>query len=534
MSHHAKKPDDSTRVYTVPYIIDTAPANNISGIRVHWPVIQTSSMNIQMVNDFKNGISLGTLDSTVPSAYQVDQDGDLSMLGVSLRWSNETENGGKGMLTHIVRGMPYATMKYDGGVLPTLFSYNGPSSRPVVDGSTELECGVLKDRVVDDSGPTVTVEKELKLHFINSDFTWMVLFSQPVDIQCGVTEGDEKVAEFQLNVKSISSLADPLTVRLALIDQCTTGESNIKAHCAEKQALQDRSGYIDMLRNSSHIVATSPKVEFDYPDDEGDDRKAYITFDWAAENSKGNTSISDLNDLIMFALPHHKKELVGGSSGAEITPYCIPTFHGETCLVKGSKWSLSEDLSRPQSFTARRPPQASMIPELAKAVSKDIHYHLSDNMLRGAVDTYFSGKILARVARTIVIADELRELADGGSSLLSYDKDVGLEEAVRAAAKDSMIPSKQTIQEAVSQLKKGVQIWLEKPEAPYVYDKSWGGIVNCGCRYTGKDEHGICNNTFPDCPALANVNEDFGNGKDYFRVINEISTLQAPILVHLS
>ena len=511
-------PDEATRVYTVPYIIDTAPANNIAGLRVHWPVIQASSQNVQMVNDFKNGISLGTLDSDVPSSYQVDQELDLSMLGVSLRWSNDTRSDGKSMLTHIVRGMPYATMKYDGGVLPTLFSYNGPSSKPIIDGSTELDCGVLENRTVDESGPTLTVEKELKLHFINSDFTWIVLFSQPVDVQCGVTEGDEKIAEFQLNVVSISSFADPLTVRLALIDQCTTGKSDIKAHCAEKQALADRSGYIETLRNSSHIIATNPKVGFDYPDIDGDtdDYNAYITFDWAAENYKSEMNISGVDDLIMFALPHHQDELRDGSSGVEITPYCIPTFHGKTCLVKGSKWILAKDLSRPQSFTARRPPQASIIPKLAKAVSKDIKYRLSDNMMRGAADTYFSGKILSKLARIIVIADELRSLADGGSSSILYEENEGLEESMRAAASTSEIPSKNAIQQAVSQLRKGVQIWLDDPEAAYVYDKSWGGMVNCGCRYTSNDEHGVCNNTFPDCPALASVNEDFGNGKKYF------------------
>ena len=74
VSHHATKPDEATRVYTVPYIIDTAPANNIAGLRVHWPVIQTNSQNVRMVNDFKNGISLGTLDSDVPSTYQVDEE----------------------------------------------------------------------------------------------------------------------------------------------------------------------------------------------------------------------------------------------------------------------------------------------------------------------------------------------------------------------------------------------------------------------------------------------------------------------------
>ena len=40
------------------------------------------------------------------------------------------------------------------------------------------------------------------------------------------------------------------------------------------------------------------------------------------------------------------------------------------------------------------------------------------------------------------------------------------------------------------------------------------GFVNCGCKYTFKKGHeaeGSCNNTFPECPAIEDVNEDFGN-----------------------
>ena len=42
----------------------------------------------------------------------------------------------------------------------------------------------------------------------------------------------------------------------------------------------------------------------------------------------------------------------------------------------------------------------------------------------------------------------------------------------------------------------------------------YSGFVNCGCKYTFKKGHegeGSCNNTFPVCPALEDVNEDFGN-----------------------
>jgi len=62
VSHRAAtKPDDSTRVYTVPYIIDTAspePIDGLEGIRVLMPVLQASDTNIQMVDNYMNGLCL--------------------------------------------------------------------------------------------------------------------------------------------------------------------------------------------------------------------------------------------------------------------------------------------------------------------------------------------------------------------------------------------------------------------------------------------------------------------------------------------
>lgn len=67
-----------------------------------------------------------------------------------------------------------------------------------------------------------------------------------------------------------------------------------------------------------------------------------------------------------------------------------------------------------------------------------------------------------------------------------------------------------------------VQIWL-KPggkehkgsEAEFLFDESWGGFVNCGCNYTfvkGYEGEGVCSNSYPECPAIDDVNVDFGNG----------------------
>ena len=147
---------------------------------------------------------------------------------------------------------------------------------------------------------------------------------------------------------------------------------------------------------------------------------------------------------------------------------------------------------------------------------------MSNNILRGAADTYFSGKTIARLARIIIIAEELQKLQDADTpsskslECLYYgdntvDK-IDIQKSITAVSKVKL-PSTKDTDLALEQLKIGVTTWLKSnAEAPYIYDTTWGGMVNCGCIYVGKGPNGHCNNTFPDCPALLSVNEDFGNG----------------------
>ena len=101
--------------------------------------------------------------------------------------------------------------------------------------------------------------------------------------------------------------------------------------------------------------------------------------------------------------------------------------------------------------------------------------------MRGAGDTYFSGKMLARLARVLIVAKEV-----GG------------------------VPQKD-FNDALGRLKGGIAIWLNgSAESPMLYDKSWGGVVMCGCDFDG-DTQG-CRNRFPDCPALIDQGQNFGAG----------------------
>jgi hypothetical protein len=54
-------------------------------------------------------------------------------------------------------------------------------------------------------------------------------------------------------------------------------------------------------------------------------------------------------------------------------------------------------------------------------------------------------------------------------------------------------------------------VWFNgSAQSPFLFDRSWGGMVMCGCNYNG-DSHG-CNNAYPDCPALVDMGQNFGAG----------------------
>eukprot|EP00534_Pseudo-nitzschia_fraudulenta_P008314 CAMPEP_0201142448 /NCGR_PEP_ID=MMETSP0851-20130426/4120_1 /ASSEMBLY_ACC=CAM_ASM_000631 /TAXON_ID=183588 /ORGANISM="Pseudo-nitzschia fraudulenta, Strain WWA7" /LENGTH=1007 /DNA_ID=CAMNT_0047416093 /DNA_START=86 /DNA_END=3106 /DNA_ORIENTATION=- len=548
VSHRAAyRPDDGTRVYTVPYIVDTAsPFPGMEGLRVHWPVVKASDTNVQMVDDFKNSFCLGSEgfqkpggddDDGIDGTYNV-KESKLSHLGVGLEWGND--GNGAAMSTDIVRGMPFATMAYSSShtasqqpTVPTIYSYNGLASdiqidrespfEPETSDSPKLVCG--KEGRIPDKGNTATVQSHLHLHFVNSDFTWLVVFSKPVRVSCASMNGeaDPMLRDFKMTFAANDDgddedKDDDLVVRAALLNQCTTGHATVKEHCTERNKLGDPEGYEHLLKTNAHVVSRSPTLGFDYSSPENS--VANITIDWDAVSTTKPCAEEKDEQLLVFAMPHHRELLSGDTSDGSVTDHCVHSFHGETCLVRANTWVLEEDTGSPLSFLAPRPPEAELIPTIAEYLADDIGFKIPENTLRGASDTYFSGKTLARLARILVIASELDSLASAKSAESIADQYFGseaidsgvLEEAIEAASGVDL-PSRVEFDDALKQLRKSVQVWLKSDaEAPYLYDKSWGGLVNCGCTYVGKADKGVCNNTFPECPALLSVNEDFGNG----------------------
>lgn len=114
------------------------------------------------------------------------------------------------------------------------------------------------------------------------------------------------------------------------------------------------------------------------------------------------------------------------------------------------------------------------------AAIEDLDFEMPINYMRGAGDTYFSGKMLARMARVLIIADEI-----GGIPEQKFDA-------------------------SLARLRAGVEIWLNgSAESPLLYDRDWGGVIACGCNYDGSTGH--CFNRYPDCPALYDPGQNFGN-----------------------
>ena len=501
-------------------------------------------------------------ETSAATSYIVDPNEDINPLGVSLKWNHVN------IKSSIVRGMPYGTVRYgkDGknkSVLPTILSGNRPISILIDDSenakdatsSNKMMCGsttggpVVQNPdhkapiSVDGKAHTYSVQRELLLHFDDSDFTWIAFFSKPVQVQCysdamaavSVPGGVPEV-QFRLNVVAIddeeTKKDDELVVRLALLDECTTGKAIIKAHCEGLKSLgyetlsskTKSKEYLKVLREGSMLYPKSPMVGLDLPkeaeDNEENGRVTNVVFDWDATsvNSENGRVVSgtekkaeasivsgsfglrgihpeaalidtplktkkEKDSLIMFALPHHLEYLSTSADDSEADDsLCLHTFHGRTCLVQGSQWNMPIDHGKPQSFIADRPPVADAIPSIAEALTKDIHFKMSSNILRGAADTYFPAKILAKMGRVIEINEELQNLKSGEEDTYNYSDadDMSIEEAVSAAA-DVTLPSDEEVEDLLDELEQAVSIWLNPggkkkggAEAEFLYDSTWG------------------------------------------------------------
>jgi len=419
--------------------------------------------------------------------------------------SQETDE----MTAPIVRGMPYATVVYGGTTLPVVASDIPIGKAPLIDGTTSLSC--------DGEHVTANVKRDIELYFKGSDFTWLVFYSRPVTVYCTADIG----AAFKLHVLSDRNNDAPLVVRIALVNSCTTGSDSI--FCYRGMA-NDRSTHVDLLREHAGVYPQTPTLKYNIPKEtsiQEAPQNVTLEFDWGVQsfpndNVDGNDGSDggDEKSALLFALPHHM-DLFHESHVYVKYDICVATYHGSACLVSSNKWIMKEDLPD-LGYTAPRPPKSTFIPALSDSLHDDIKFEIPEYFMRGAGDTYFSGKQLAKLARILVILDELKTLQQADSvddvKLLYNDVDESAIKDSILASKKVDLPSDDEFEAALDRLRQGVEIWVNgTAETVFVYDLAWGGLVSCGCWFNGDTQ--ACDNAYPNCPTFSDPGLDFGNGE---------------------
>lgn len=173
---------------------------------------------------------------------------------------------------------------------------------------------------------------------------------------------------------------------------------------------------------------------------------------------EGNTALYELewkteddSSPLMYTLPHHQAL---STQTAEATNTRVRTVRGEMAAIAAKRWTLRYDAPA-FGFTAPRAIDPARRAAIVDALASDAGYN--PNAETVSQDPYFGGKQLAKLARLIVIAEELG------------DTDRAL--AMRA------------------RLTPLVNAWLDGTNGnPLVYDTRWGGIVsNRGVNDVGAD-----------------------------------------------
>ena len=489
------EPSSLQRAYAIPYLFDAIGV--VPGLQIHPNFLVSSRDVVQLSFNDLFGLTLGaTANINKKESFQY-MVGETTELGVTLHWDNLN------MTSTIVRGIPYGTMTYQkekSHIRPTVASFVPFGTPPIADGKHEIECSASNNNLT-------LVKEELKLYIGDSDYSWLIFFSEPAYVQCVQSEANEnhvylQVVEY-LKPPPRSFQTETFVIRVALLDTCTTGKNPIE--CKHDGLMPSKEEYGEILRrNANFYPGERTSVGFQF---NNDDSYASLVLKWDVQtmNKQGigmfqqkqlrnTTTDSTSPGLLMFALPHHIDKL-----DESIMPnkkrYCKSSLIGPACLVKGSELSIVEQLPS-VGLRAPRPPEAQYIPLIAEALVKDIDYSLPNFFQRGAGDTYFSGKMLAKLARIILIADEILDLCQRPSS-----------EYTSFCNKASM-PSTSKVFAAVERLQSGVEIWINgTAETPFVYDMAWGGLVSCGCYFNGIG----CDNKAPNCPAFYDQGLNFGN-----------------------
>lgn len=368
------------------------------------------------------------------------------------------------MTSSIVKGMPFATMLYDRfhrtdssgmRIVPTIASQIDLLEKPVIDGKTQMEC----------NGQAFRAEKEIHLLFKESDFTWLAFFSEPVAVTCMRDKSNGGILIQVVDSESAKDMDnqgdEPLVIRVALFKSCSSGQSPIYCHQEQMHPtalLLGQGEYGNLLRKYANVYpGPNTTVHYEVVGNE----TIQMEFDWDARIM--SKALAEENgtatELVAFALPHHFDLLENGMVFDEQI-YCWASLLGPACLVEGSNWTLRDAVPN-IDLRAPRQPAHWAIKALATSLHGDLGYSLPRLYRRGAGDTYFSGKMLAKLARIVLVAEEVSEICAGAN------------DEYYQPCHEASVPSSSDINDAVSRLKASVEVWLNgKGETPFVYDSA--------------------------------------------------------------
>ena len=397
------------------------------------------------------------------------------------------------MISPIVRGAPYGTMIYD---KRKFLDDSTRSQFPTIASELPVESvridneqnGTLED------GHTAWVNHEIQITVPASDMTWLIFVSERVQIQRSSTSFGTVLRVVSWDETEITK---NFVLRVAPSETCSSGRNPVFCQQAYKDYAGKKDGYANLLRKHAHVYpGPNASFSFDFFHKDEVDQSLFL-FDWNAKRSKNLHPLAVGDEgILAFALPHHfDMKFIQGSETEE--RFCWDSLLGWACTVHGSKWGILDERLTSVSFRAPRPPSPKVIPALVTSLGTDINYRMPDHFRRGAGDTYFSGKMLAKLARIMVILEEVKELCTNPRA--SYSD----------TCSGSSLPHDESLQRALEALRESLDIWLGKTsEAPFVYDASWGGFPNCGCYFDGNG----CGNKYPYCPAFSDSGLNFGNG----------------------
>ena len=423
--------DAAAAAYAVPYLFEKTSR----GLRASPTRLQASPDSVLTLHDARSGLVLGTTEKMGPAV--VKRAGEL---GVVLAWHRS--------FAPVTRGTAFLTMRYERAT-PSIYS-GAPLHRQARGNIT------IDGRSAACDGAPMHVDHVIEV-VTDADHRWAVYADAPSQLTC--------TSDGSLEIRG--KTPQTLTLRAALLTACAYGTSSTGG-CADDGAVraerlkQNRALFAGAAARASAPSASSASdVAWELHDDH-----ALVDFSFPHDGAD-----------VFYALDQH----VGWGALTPAGP-CVDSLHGTACPVIGKVWRMRVPLGPAPSLKAGRSMSNKDRRAIRDALKADASRKLPAYYARGAGDTYFSGKELARRARLVVIADEVDD-ADT-ASLLAVE--------VLAALRNWLSP--------------------RNAETPFLYDEQWGGIVSCGCDFDEQSQACTNNPQKDECPNLDACGADFGNG----------------------